>query len=251
MIQHSVIVATVLEKPNCGDKATSETDESNSEIQGSYLIMKMQALKLRFRIKTRLNQNEEWNMEDTGRDIKVLGFAGSLRKGSYNRAALRAAQELLPPGMTMETFYLGTIPLFNEDVEREGFPAAVLEFKERIAAADALLIATPEYNYSIPGVLKNAIDWASRPYGQSSFTGKPLAIMGASIGYFGSSRAQYHLRQVCVCLDMYPVNSPEVFISDAASKFDETGKLTAGMYRDGISNLLKALQKWTIRLRED
>jgi chromate reductase len=190
-------------------------------------------------------------MADTNGDVKVLGFAGSLRKDSYNKAALRAAQELLPPGMTLETCDLAPIPLFNEDVERDEFPAAVVEFKERIAAADALLIATPEYNYSIPGVLKNALDWASRPPGQSSLSGKPLAIMGASSGYFGTARAQYHLRQICVVLNMHPVNSPEIFISGAASKFDETGKLTDGMFRDGISKLLKALQEWTIRLRGD
>ncbi len=188
-------------------------------------------------------------MADTSLNVRVLGFAGSLRRDSYNRAALRAAQELLPPGMTLEIFDLAPIPLFNEDVERDGVPMAVKEFKERIAAADALLIATPEYNYSIPGVLKNAIDWASRPPGQSPLIGKPLAIMGASSGYFGSARAQYHLRQVCVILNMHPVNSPEVFISGAASKFDETGKLTDGMFRDGISKLLKALQEWTIRLQ--
>lgn len=188
-------------------------------------------------------------MADTGGEVKVLGFAGSLRKDSYNRAALQAAQELLPTGMTLEIFDLAPIPLFNEDVEREGFPAAVVEFKERIATADALLIATPEYNYSIPGVLKNALDWASRPPGQSPLMGKPLAFMGASTGYFGSSRAQYHLRQVCVVLNMHPVNSPEVFISGAASKFDESGRLTDTMFRNGISKLLQALQEWTIRLR--
>jgi len=187
-------------------------------------------------------------MAEASGTVKVLGFAGSLRRDSYNRAALRTAQELLPPGMALEIFDLAPIPLFNEDVEREGFPAAVVQFKERIAAADALLIVTPEYNYSIPGVLKNSLDWASRPPGQSPLMGKPLAIMGASTSYFGSSRAQYHLRQVCIILNMHPVNSPEVFISGAASKFDGTGKLTDGMSRDSISKLLLALQDWTIRL---
>jgi chromate reductase len=181
-------------------------------------------------------------------DVKVLGFAGSLRKDSFNRAALRAAQELLPPGMTLEIFDLAPIPLFNQDVERAGFPAPVQEFTERIAAADALLIATPEHNYSIPGVLKNAIDWASR-LPERPLKGKPLAILGASTSYFGTSRAQYHLRQVCVVLDMHPVNSPEVFIPVASSKFDDAGKLTDTMSRDGISKLLQALQEWTVRLR--
>lgn len=188
-------------------------------------------------------------MADTTSEVKVLGFAGSLRKSSYNRAALQAVRELLPPGMTLEICDLAPIPLFNEDVERDAFPAVVAEFKERIAAADALLIATPEYNYSIPGVLKNALDWASRPPGQSPLMDKPLAFMGASTGYFGTSRAQYHLRQVCVVLNMHPLNSPEVFISGAASKFDESGRLIDPMFRNGISKLLQALQEWTIRLR--
>jgi len=188
-------------------------------------------------------------LSDADGEVKVLGFAGSLRKDSYNKAALKAAQELLPSGMTLEIYDLAPIPLFNEDVERDGFPASVVTFKERIAAADALLIATPEYNYSIPGVLKNALDWVSRPPGQSPLIGKPLAFMGASTGYFGTSRAQYHLRQVCVILNMHPVNSPEVFISGAASKFDGSGRLTDTMFRDGIGSLLEALRKWTIKLR--
>lgn len=188
-------------------------------------------------------------MANTGGDVKVLGFAGSLRRDSYNKAALRAAGELLPPGMTLEICDLAPIPLFNEDVEREGYPAAVQDFKERIAAADALLISTPEYNYSIPGVLKNALDWASRPPGQSPLAGKPLAIMGVSTGYFGTIRAQYHLRQFCVILNMHPVNSPEVFIPGAAAKFDQEGRLTDGMFLEGISKLLQALQEWTVKLR--
>jgi chromate reductase len=188
-------------------------------------------------------------MMESGRNVKVLGFAGSLRKDSYNRSALRAAGELLPAGMTLETYDLAPIPLFNEDVERDGFPAAVLEFKQRIASADALLIATPEYNYSIPGVLKNAIDWVSRPPGQSPLTGKPLAIMGASSGYFGSVRAQNHLRQICVLFNMHPVNAPEVFISGATSKFDANGVLTDEKFRANIGMLLQALQEWTIKLR--
>ena len=157
--------------------------------------------------------------------IHILGFAGSLREGSYNRAALRAAQELLPEGVTLEIFDLSPIPLFNEDVEKEGFPEPVQAFKERIAAADALLIATPEYNYSIPGVLKNALDWASRPPGQSPLNDKPVAIMGASAGYFGTARAQYHLRQVLVCLDMAVMNVPEVMVGGVHTKVTD-GVLT-------------------------
>src|SRR3954469_14827795 len=127
--------------------------------------------------------------------IRVLGFAGSLRRGSYNRAALRAAVEMMPEGGSLETFDLQGIPLYHGDVEAEGFPASVLAFKDAIRQADALLIVTPEYNYSMPGVLKNAIDWASRPAANSVFTGKPTAIMGVG-GRFGTVRAQAHLRQV-------------------------------------------------------
>ena len=120
--------------------------------------------------------------------IRVLGFAGSLRKASFNAGLLRAAQEMLPDGMALEVFDLLPIPLYNADVEAHGFPEAVTRFRERIAAADALLIATPEYNYSIPGVLKNAIDWASRPPGNTPLDGKTVALMGASPGMMGTSR---------------------------------------------------------------
>ena len=129
--------------------------------------------------------------------IRILGIAGSLRRKSYNRAALRAALQLIPPDATLEIFELDGIPVFNEDEERQP-PPKVVELKKRIREADAVLFVTPEYNYSIPGGLKNAIDWASRPYGDSAWTGKPAAIMGASIGAFGTARAQYHLRQVFV-----------------------------------------------------
>src|ERR1700688_2330826 len=139
--------------------------------------------------------------------VRVLGICGSLRKGSYNRMGLNAAAELLPPGMTLETFDIAPIPLYNEDVRAAGFPKPVEELRAKILAADALLFATPEYNFSMPGVLKNAIDWASRPPDQP-FNAKPVAIMGASPGPVGTGRAQYHLRQSCVFLNMLPVNKP-------------------------------------------
>src|SRR6266436_1631171 len=131
--------------------------------------------------------------------INVLAICGSLRTGSYNRAALRTAIELKPPGMTIETADISTIPLYNEDVRAQGFPPPVETLRRQIAAADALLFVTSEYNYSMAGVLKNAIDWASRPPDQP-FAGKPVAILGASMGGFGTARAQYHLRQTCVRL---------------------------------------------------
>src|ERR1022692_1054349 len=151
--------------------------------------------------------------------LTVLGICGSLRKLSINRGLLRAAQQLTPQGVSLEFFDLLGIPPYNQDDEGKP-PGIVTEFKARIRAADAILIATPEYNYSIPGVLKNAIDWASRPYGDSAWEGKPVAVMGASGGLQGTSRAQYHLRQVFVFLNMYPLNRPEVMIAGASQKFD-------------------------------
>jgi len=183
----------------------------------------------------------------TAAAVKVLGICGSLRKGSYNAAALRAAQELAPDGLTIETFDIAPIPIYNEDVRAEGLPPAVEQFRERIRAADALLFVTPEYNYSVPGVLKNAIDWASRPPEQP-FAGKPVAIMGATPSVLGTARAQYHLRQILVFLDMHPINKPEVMIAAASGKFDAAGRLTDETTRDFVRQLLTALRDWTRRL---
>lgn len=180
--------------------------------------------------------------------LKVLGISGSLRKGSYNTAALRAAREVAPDGVTIDTFDLSPIPLYNEDVREQGFPPAVQDFRDRIKAADALLIVTPEYNYSIPGVLKNAIDWASRPPDQP-FDGKPIAIMGASPAFTGTARAQYHLRQVFVYLNGLILNRPEVFITTAHTKFDAAGKLTDDKTREHVRGLLDGLKQWAERLR--
>ncbi len=181
--------------------------------------------------------------------MKVLGFAGSLRKGSYNRLTLKAAIELAPDNVEIEVFDLEGIPPFNQDLEQNP-PEKVKEFKKKIREADAILIVTPEYNYSIPGVLKNAIDWASRPYGDNAFDGKPVAIMGASIGTLGTARAQYHLRQSFVFLNMYPVNLPEVMINSAHEKFDEDGNLKDEYAREKISELLQALVEWTTKLKK-
>lgn len=180
--------------------------------------------------------------------ISILGIAGSLRKASYNRMALRAAQQLAPDGVEVEIFDLDGIPLFSEDAEHEP-PAKVTELKEKIRAADAILFVTPEYNYSMPGVLKNAIDWASRPYGDSAWDGKPVALMGASVGILGTARAQYHLRQVFVFLNMHAVNRPEVMISNASKRFDEQGNLTDETTKGLIVQLLQNLADWTRQLR--
>jgi len=180
--------------------------------------------------------------------IKVLGISGSLRKASYNTAALRAAEELVPSGMTLETFEIAPIPLYNEDVRTQGFPPPVEDFRARIKAADAVLIVTPEYNYSVPGVLKNAIDWASRPPEQP-FNGKPIALMGASIGAFGTARAQYHLRQSFVFMNGLVLNQPEVMIGSAGTRFDAQGKLIDEKSRELITALLTGLRDWALRLR--
>ncbi len=185
------------------------------------------------------------------RPIHVLGISGSLRAGSLNTAALRAAAGLLPEGMTLEIYDLSAIPLYNPDVDANGAPAAVQDFKNRIAAADALLIATPEYNYSIPGALKNALDWASRPAGRAPLNGKPLAIMGVAPGRFGTVRAQMHLRLIAQATDMLALNRPEVIITGAADKFDAQGRLIDEPSRGQIADLLAALGEWTQRLRGD
>jgi len=182
-------------------------------------------------------------------EVNILGFAGSLRRGSYNRGLLRAAAGLLPAGAHLETVELGQLPLFNQDMEI-ALPPAVREFKDKIKQADAVLIATPEHNYSIPGVLKNAIDWASRPQGDNSLSGKPAAIMSASTGMLGGARAQYHLRQSFVSLNMYPLNRPEVMVPFAAQKFDGEGRLADEKTLQIIRELLTALVAWTRRLRQ-
>jgi len=180
--------------------------------------------------------------------IKILGIAGSLRKGSFNRMALKAAQGLVPAGATLEIADLPDLPGFNQDHEKNP-PAAVTELKAKIRAADAILLVTPEYNYSVPGVLKNAIDWAARPYGDSAWKGKPVAVMGASVGVLGTARAQYHLRQCFIFLDMPVVNQPEVMIAGAAQKFDTDGNLTDNVAKELIGKLLAALCDLTRRYK--
>lgn len=180
--------------------------------------------------------------------IKILGFAGSLRNGSYNKSILRAATELLPENAELEIFDLKEIPMYNQDLDGQA-QSAVSEFKDKIKSSDAILIATPEYNYSIPGVLKNAMDWASRPYGDNSFDGKPLGIMGASIGNIATARAQYHLRQTCVFLNMHVVNQPEVMVGVAQDKIDSNGVLTDEKTKEVIKNLLEKLVELTKKLK--
>jgi len=183
------------------------------------------------------------------RPVRILGIAGSLRRESYNRAALRAATQLVPEGASIDIFELDGIPGFNQDDEQNP-PAKIAELKRRIREADAILFVTPEYNYSIPGVLKDAIDWASRPYGDSAWNGKPAAIMGASIGAIGTARAQYHLRQMMVFLNMFPINQPEVMIGNASERFDSAGNLTDDTTKEFIRQLLRSLVEWTNRIAQ-
>jgi chromate reductase len=186
----------------------------------------------------------------TGQRLEILGFAGSLRKGSFNRGLLRLAGEIMPAEAVLEIFDLAEIPPFNLELELD-MPHAPRELKKAIEKADALLIATPEYNYSFSGVLKNAIDWASRPTGSNSFAGKPAAIMSASTGFMGGGRAQYHLRQVLTGLNVMVLNKPELMVTMGSEKFDAEGNLTDGKARENLAKLLEALVAWTQRLKGD
>ena len=185
---------------------------------------------------------------ESPRPLRVLGFAGSLRAASYNKMLLRAAVELAPAGMEIEIFDIGAIPLFNEDVEAARTPPAVEAFRDAIRRADALLIATPEYNHGVPGVLKNAIDWASRPPRKSPLAGKPAALFGASPGATGTARAQTQLRASFVFTDTPALPQPEVLVFRAHEKFDADGRLTDEQTRVFVGRLLAALADWTTRL---
>ena len=179
--------------------------------------------------------------------LTILALCGSLRRQSYNRSALNAAVALgAPQHIVIEPFDIAGIPGFSEDDEKNP-PPKVIELKAKIRAANAILFVTPEYNYSVPGVLKNAIDWASRPYGDNAWAGKPAGIMGASVGSMGTARAQYHLRQICVFLDVHVMNKPEIMITSASTKFDAAGNLTDDSTREHLRKFVTALAAWASR----
>ncbi len=179
--------------------------------------------------------------------IDILAIPGSLRRGSLNTALLRAAQDAAPDDVAIEIYDYSDLPLYHGDVEAAGFPAVATRFKERIMRADAVIFSVPEYNYSVPGVLKNAIDWASRPYGKSAWAGKPAAMLGAG-GELGTARAQYHLRQILAGLDMHVLSKPEIFVANAGTKFDADAKLTDSVALGLIGQMVAGLRDWARRL---
>jgi len=181
-------------------------------------------------------------------DLDVLGIAGSLRRDSHNRALLRLAQEIAPPGMRVRSWEaLGTVPLYDGDLEAKGIPAAVEAMNTEIRRAGAVLVVTPEYSASVPGVLKNALDWAARPPGQSPFRGKVVAITGASPGTLGTARAQMDLRRILAAMGAVVVPAPEVLVSQAHQKRDAAGAFTDEGTRKFLGKLLEELARWTAR----
>ena len=185
------------------------------------------------------------------RELRVAGFAGSLRAASFNRALLRAAKELAPAEMKIEILEIGGIPVFNADLEAEGDPEPVAAFKRAVGGADGLLIATPEYNLGVPGVTKNVIDWASRPPRGSVLDGKPVAVMGATPGMGGTARGQSQLRQAFVFTNSYAMPQPEVLVRKASDLFDADGRLTDEATREHLARFLVAFGAWIRRLAGD
>ena len=179
--------------------------------------------------------------------LRVAGFAGSLRAGSFNRSLLRAAVELAPEGMEIRVVEIAEIPVFNADVEAKGDPEPVAAFKRAVAEADGLLIATPEYNLGVPGVTKNVIDWASRPPRDSVLDGKPVALMGATPGMGGTARGQSQLRQAFVFTNSYAMPQPEVLVRKAGDLFDADGRLTDEPTRQHLVKFLQAFADWIRR----
>jgi chromate reductase, NAD(P)H dehydrogenase (quinone) len=180
--------------------------------------------------------------------IAILGISGSGRKGSYNTALLESAKQLLPPDATLEVVDVSRLPLYNQDLEHD-LPEAVKELKKKIRSADAILIATPEHNYSITAVLKNAIEWGNRPPRDPSWSGKPTAVISASTGPRGGARAQLHLRQIMIDLNMLPINRPLLLVANAEGKFDENLKLTDAESLQTLRELLSRLVEWTRKLQ--
>jgi len=182
--------------------------------------------------------------------LKFFGISGSLRKASFNTELLRGLAALAPSDVTFDIYEdLRNVPPYDDDVRAAGMPEVVTKLIDRVRVADAVVIAIPEYNYSVPGVLKNAIDWISRAQ-PSVLADKPLGIVGASAGAFGTARSQYHLRQIAVFLDMHVMNKPEVMVTSAYEKFDKEGKLTDEPTKKILGTFVNAFRDWTIRLKK-
>lgn len=179
--------------------------------------------------------------------LKIFGFAGSLRKGSFNRGVLRTAKDVAPEGVEVAIVELDAIPLYNFDLETTAYPESVTAIKVQIASSDAVLIVTPEYQYSVPGVLKNALDWISRPPGTSGLADRPVGIMGAANSMVGTARAQMHLRQILVHERSVVMTHPQVLISEARRKFDAQGNLIDQETRDRVKAFMEALVRWARR----
>jgi chromate reductase len=192
----------------------------------------------------RLTRKDVWVVEE----MRILGFAGSLRRASYNRGLIRGAAADAPTGIVVEVFDLGDIPLYNQDVEDAGEPASVVAFKAAMARSDALLVATPEYNHGVPGVLKNAIDWASRPRVTSPLGDKPVAVMGASPGRGSTARAQAQLRDAFVFTGACVMPQPELLVGGAGEHFDDDGNVMDPALRASLVELVEALRAWTVRI---
>ena len=180
--------------------------------------------------------------------LNIMGLSGSIRKGSFNTLLLKAAQELAPAGMTIDIYDYTDLPFYNDDIRAAGYPPSVQKFRAAIAASDGILFASPEYNYSVSGVLKNAIDWASRAPNMP-FDGKVAAVMGASPGVIGTARSQRDLRWIMSGLNVYMVNLPHIYVGGAAQKFDASGKLTDQAARDFVKQLLENLKDLALRLK--
>jgi len=174
--------------------------------------------------------------------VRVLGISGSGRSGSFNTALVEAARDFLPDGVTLELYDVSRFPLYGPDSERN-MPPNVMKFKKKLQSADAVIISTPEYNHSIPAMLKNAIEWGNRPWGDNSWDGKPTAIMSASTSPTGGARAQEHLRQIMVDLNMFPLNKPQVLVGRAQEKFSSSLELkdqkTQELLRDLLAQLVE------------
>lgn len=181
-------------------------------------------------------------------NTQIVAFSGSLRESSFNTAAIKAACHLLPENCSLEILDISNLPLYNQEQDGANTPQEVIALAQKVANADAILFATPEYNYSVPGVLKNAIDWLSRQQPQP-FSGKPAAMMSASMSILGGARAQYHLRQIMIYLDVHFVNKPEVMIASAHDKFNDKGELTDELTRDFIKQLIDSLLSWNHKLK--